>query len=316
MKEVIPPIDKDLIEAELTEERFLRTTNKANNKLYIINHFNAPNVLKEVGRLREITFREAGGGTGKDCDLDHFDVSELPYEQLVVWDPTEREILGGYRYILGSEICKTGNPLEHLATSKLFHFSDKFNNEYLPYTIELGRSFVQPAYQSTQKGKKSLFALDNLWDGLGAIQVNNNNHKYFFGKVTMYTKFDPEARNLILYFLNKHFGDKESLVYPKDPLHTGMDKEKMGKILYEEDFLKNQKILSQEVRARGEVIPPLINAYINLSPTPKCFGTVINDGFGGVEETALLLTTEDMYEAKTKRHIESYIEQLNENNLM
>ena len=145
MKEVIPPIDKDLIEAELTEERFLRTTNKANNKLYIINHFNAPNVLKEVGRLREITFREAGGGTGKDCDLDHFDVSELPYEQLVVWDPTEREILGGYRYILGSEICKTGNPLEHLATSKLFHFSDKFNNEYLPYTIELGRSFVQPA---------------------------------------------------------------------------------------------------------------------------------------------------------------------------
>ena len=132
----------------------------------------------------------------------------------------------------------------------------------------------------------------------------------------MYTKFDPEARNLILYFLNKHFGDKESLVYPKDPLHTGMDKEKMGKILYEEDFLKNQKILSQEVRARGEVMPPLIKANINLSPTPKCFGTVINDGFGGVEETALLLTTEDMYEAKTKRHIESYIEQLNENNLM
>ena len=89
-----------------------------------------------------------------------------------------------------------------LATSRLFHFSEKFKKEYVPYMIELGRSFVQPAYQSTNRNKKSLYALDNLWDGLGAIWKNNMDCNYFFGKVTMYTSYNREARDLIMYFLN------------------------------------------------------------------------------------------------------------------
>ena len=316
MKEVIEPVDVKLIEEELKQNKLLRHTNKANNELYIVNHYNAPNIVKEIGRLREISFRDAGGGSGLDCDLDKYDTAEIPYEQLIVWDPSEKEILGGYRFILGKTIANFENPEKYLATSKLFEFSDKFKKDYLPYMVELGRSFVQPAYQSTQRGKKSLFALDNLWDGLGAIWYNNPDHKYFFGKVTMYTHYNAEARNLILYFLNKHFGDREKLLYPKKPLDTKMDIEKMASILYEDDFQANQKILSQEVRARGEVIPPLINAYLNLSPTPRCFGTVINDGFGEVEETAIMLTAEDLYEEKTKRHIESYIQHLENNKLM
>jgi hypothetical protein len=306
MKEVIPPIDKKLIEQELTKDKFLRDSNNAGNELYIITHHDSPNTMREIGRLRELTFRAAGGGTGKELDLDEYDTIDNPYRQLLVWDPQEKEILGGYRYHLGGEMSKDENGKVQIATAKLFEFSDKFMNEYIPYTIELGRSFVQPAYQSTARGKKSLFALDNLWDGLGAIWLNNPGYKYFFGKVTMYTSYNPEARNLVLYYLMKHFGDKDNLLKAYHPLDTHMDEAKMASILTADNPQDDIKILSQEVRARGENIPPLINAYINLSPTLKSFGTILNEHFGNVEETAIMVTTADMYPAKIERHIKSY----------
>lgn len=307
MKEVIPPIKRELIEKELTRDKLLRETNNAGNELYVITHHDSPNTMLEIGRLREITFREANGGTGKEADIDNYDTKENPYKQLIVWNPQEKEILGGYRYMLGKEIDVVEDKVQ-MATAKLFDFSPSFVSDFLPYTIELGRSFVQPAYQSTQRGKKSLYALDNLWDGLGAIYVNNSDYKYFFGKVTMYTTYNPEARNLILYFLKKHFSDRKELIAPFKPLDTGMDEAKLATILVSGDFREDLKTLSQEVRARGEVIPPLINAYINLSPTLKCFGTVLNEAFGGVEETAILLKVEDMYPAKTERHMNSFKE--------
>lgn len=306
MKEVIPPIDRKLIEKELTKERFLRDSNNAGNELYVVTHHDSPNTMQEIGRLRELTFRAAGGGTGKEVDIDNYDTIDNPYRQLIVWDPQEKEILGGYRYHLGGEMSKDENGKVQIATAKLFKFSDKFMNDYLPYTVELGRSFVQPAYQSTAKGKKSLYALDNLWDGLGAIWINNPDYKYFFGKVTMYTSFEPEARNLILYYIQKHFGDKEELITAYNPLDTKMDREKMASILTSDDPQDDMKILSQEVRARGENIPPLINAYINLSPSLKTFGTILNEHFGDVEETAIMITNSDMYPAKIERHIKSY----------
>ncbi len=306
MKEVVPPVDKELIEKELTKEKFLRSTNNGNNELYVITHHNSPNTIREIGRLREITFRIAGGGTGKELDIDKFDTAEIPYKQLIVWDPQLGDILGGYRYI----ICKDLKPNEtgeiELATSRLFHFSEKFKSEYIPNMIELGRSFVQPAYQSTNRNKKSLYALDNLWDGLGAIWKNNMECKYFFGKVTMYTSYNHEARNLILYFMNKHFKGSQKLVYPYKPLPIDIDKELADSILTSDNFQEDLKLLSQAVRARGEVIPPLINAYMNLSPTLQNFGTALNDHFGDVEETAILLTVSDMYESKIERHIKSF----------
>lgn len=313
MKEVIPPIDRKLIEQELTSEKMLRESNNAGNELYVITHHDSPNTMLEIGRLREITFRAANGGTGKETDIDTYDTKENPYKQLIVWDPQEKEILGGYRYMLGKEIDVDEDGV-HIATAKLFNFSERFIKDYLPYTIELGRSFVQPAYQSTQMGKKSLFALDNLWDGLGAIYVDNPEYKYFFGKVTMYTTYNPEARNLILYFFKKHFCDKKGLITAYNPLDTNMDESKMASILTAETFQEDLKILSQEVRARGENIPPLINAYINLSPTLQCFGTVLNGSFGGVEETAILLSVDDMYPQKTERHMNSYLEWKKANN--
>ncbi|MDR2413797.1 MAG: GNAT family N-acetyltransferase [Odoribacteraceae bacterium] len=308
MKPVIYPVEKEKLAAELTEDKFLRKTNKGANEIYSFTAASAPNLTREVGRLRELTFRSAGGGTGNEVDIDEFDVDEQsPYQQLIVWDPKEKEILGGYRYILCDAIPlnKDGEP--NLATTELFKMSGQFKRDYLPKMIELGRSFVQPLYQSTRMGRKSLFALDNLWDGLGALTVDNPGMEYFFGKATMYSSFNIEARNMLLYFMKKYFRDTDKLVTPINPLEIQLDEEKFTRVFNGATYEENYKILSRQVRDHGENIPPLVNAYMSLSPSMKTFGTALNPTFGGVEETALLITIADVYEAKKARHVSTYI---------
>ena len=307
MKDIIAPVSREEIKSELTPDKLLRKTNKGENEIYVVTHHDSPAILREIGRLRELTFREAGGGTGKEADIDGYDTSEKPYKQLIVWDPDAQEILGGYRYLICSEAAKNEEGEIQLATSRLFHFSEKFYNEYIPHTLELGRSFVQPAYQSSRAGAKALFALDNLWDGLGALTVDHPEIKYFFGKITMYSHFNEEARNLIQYFFSKYFRDKENLVYPKNPVEFDFDKVKMEQIFVGPNYQDDYRILIQNVRLYGENIPPLINAYMNLSPSMKTFGTVINEKFGNVLETGIIVTIKDIYEVKKDRHIETYI---------
>ena len=305
MKQIIQPVDAEILLEELHKNGRVRMTNNANNEIYCINNHTAPNVMLEIGRLRELSFRYAGGGTGKEADIDIYDTAEEPYQQLIVWDPERNEIIGGYRYILGNKAPKDGHGKLLIATRGLFEFSDEFKTDYFPYTIELGRSFVQPDYQSTKMGRKSLFALDNLWDGLGYLVVNNPEMKYFFGKVTMYTNFQKKARDLILYFMDKHFGDKDDLVYPREPLPYHTEIEYMKEILVADNYKDDYKILSKKVRDLGENIPPLINSYMNLSPTMKSFGTAMNYKFGEVEETGIQVTIADIYDAKKERHIDS-----------
>ncbi len=307
MKEIIAPVSKEALLAELTPDKLLRKTNKADNEIYIVTHLDSPNVMREIGRVREITFRDAGGGTGEELDIDFYDTCNDPYKQLIVWDPQAFEIIGGYRYILCNNLPIDQHGVVQLATTHLFRFSERFIKEYLPYTLELGRSFVQPHYQSSKAGAKALFALDNLWDGLGALIVDHPEMKYFFGKVTMYTHFHTKARNLIMYFFHKYFKDVEDLVTPIEPLDLGIDYEEMLRIFDGGSYKEDYRILSQKVRELGENIPPLINSYMNLSPSMKTFGTVINHEFGGVEETGIIVTISDIYEAKTDRHIETYI---------
>jgi hypothetical protein len=307
MKPIIPPVDRELIEKELTEDKMLRRTNNGNNILYVVTHQDSPNIMTEIGRLRELSFRVAGGGTGKEVDIDAYDTMPNPYKQLIVWDPAEKEILGGYRYFVCSEVYNDDDGNCNLATARLFKFSKKFRDEYIPYMIELGRSFVQPAYQSTNRKGKGIYAMDNLWDGLGAVWLKHPHIKYFFGKVTMYTTYDKEARDLILYFLKKYFPDRENLVLPFEPLEFSTDIELLAGILNGKSYSDDYKQLSSNVRARGENIPPLINAYMNLSPTMKVFGTAMNYSFGDVEETALMVTLNDMYDEKIERHLKTYI---------
>ena len=297
MKLLIEPVSRELIESELTEERFLRDTNNAGNKIYVINSFNSPHTMREIGRLRELAFRDAGGGTGEELDIDELDTVANGYNQLIVWDPNAKEIVGGYRYI----VSRTNDPSK-MSTSHYFHFSERFCEEYLPYTIELGRSFVQPHYQGSRENPKGIYALDNLWDGLGALIVRNPDMKYFFGKVTMYGAYNREARNMLIYFLRKYFPDNENLVEPIYPIELDIDEEKMSRLFTGGSFQEDYKILSREIRSRNEHVPPLINSYMNLSPTMKVFGTVRNPDFGDVEETGILITIEDIYPNKSERH--------------
>ena len=307
MEKIIDPIDKNLIKNELTVQKRVRTTNKANNEIYVFTSHDSPNLMREVGRLREIAFRHYGGGTGLEADIDPYDVMKVPYRQLIVWDPENEEILGGYRFIYGSDVefDESGKPM--LATAHLLDFSQEFLDDYLPYTVELGRSFVSLEYQSTLMGRKGIFALDNLWDGLGALTVIDPDIKYFFGKVTMYGTYNKDARNMILYFLNKHFPDNNNLVKPIKPLVTNTDYAKMNKLFHGKNFNVDYKILNKEVRALGWNIPPLINAYMGLTPTMRFFGTSINDEFGDVEESGILIEIDQILEDKRARHIESYI---------
>ena len=307
MEEIIAPISRDLLKAELTEEKRLRMTNRSNNQIYVVTAQDSPNTMKEIGRLREIAFRTAGGGTGLSMDIDEYDVMENPYKQLIVWNPEAEEILGGYRYILGTDVRFDEHGAPILATGHMFNFSDKFLKEYLPTTIELGRSFVTLEYQSTRLDSKGLFALDNLWDGLGALTVVMPNVKYFFGKVTMYPNYHRKGRDMILYFLKKHFADKENLVSPMHPLQLETDESELAALFCKDSFKEDYKILNGEIRKLGYNIPPLVNAYMSLSPTMRMFGTAINDEFGDVEETGILIAVDEILAEKRMRHIESFL---------
>ncbi len=308
-EEIIKPIPKEILKKELTPERLLRTTNKSHNEIYVVTAHNAPNVMKEIGRLREIAFRTAGGGTGKAMDIDEFDTMDDPCRQLIVWNPEDEEIIGGYRYLFGDDWKYDDNGQPILATSHMFHFSDKFLKEYAPYTVELGRSFVSLEYQNVRKNTKSIFALDNLWDGLGALTVINPHCKYFFGKMTMYPSYIRRGRDMILYFLKKHFDDKENLIVPIKPLKIETPEAELVKIFTGKTFKDDYRILNHNIRELGYNIPPLINAYMNLSPTMKLFGTAINYGFGDVEETGILIAVDEIFEEKRIRHIESFVKQ-------
>lgn len=302
MQDIINPISKDILKKELSQDKFLRYTRKGENEIYIVDNWNAPNVVLEIGRLREVTFRASGGGTGESIDLDEFDTSENCYKQLVLWSPEDQEIIGGYRFIKCKDaIDDFGNI--HLSTVHYFDFSDKFIREFLPSTIELGRSWVQPNYQPSINPRKGLFALDNIWDGLGALIKYNPEINYFFGKVTMYPNYNTDCRDFLLHFMHHYFPDPDQLMKPFHPLVQHYDKSYVESQLDGLDFKDGFKVLNGHVRDKGEFIPPLVNIYMNLSPTMRTFGTAVNPDFGNVEETGILVTIADIFPDKKDRHI-------------
>ncbi|HRY33741.1 MAG TPA: GNAT family N-acetyltransferase [Bacteroidales bacterium] len=303
METIIDPIDRKLLISELKQEYFVKATQSGNNKIFIVDALSSPHLMQEIGRLRELTFRAAGGGTGKASDVDEFDLMDPPFRQLIVWDPDAHEIVGGYRFLKGRawKPADAGSVLT--PTAELFNFSEQFLQEYWPYTIELGRSFVQPAYQPSNDARRGMFALDNIWNGLGAIIIQNPDVRYFFGKITMYTQFNPYARDLILIFLRKFFPDPDKLVRPLHPLPCWHDEAMLEAFFDAETYEENYRILVQEVRKQNENIPPLVNAYMNLSSTMKSFGTANNPHFGNVEETGILVTIADIYPSKKERHL-------------
>ncbi len=314
MEKIIPPVEREVIKSELTKDKFVRYTNYENNEIYIFTSHDCPNTMEEIGRLREIAYREAGGGTGKASGIDEFDTNSKPYKQIIVWSPEEEEIIGGYRFFNLKQAEKIQDNY-YLASTDMFHLTDKFVNEYMPYTMELGKSFVQPKFQPSTDDRKGMFSLDNLWDGLGALILDNPDIKYFFGRVTLYLSYNQEARDVLLYFLYKYFGDKENLIYPYELREIKTDPVKLEGIFTNEGFEQDFVNLNKAVRDRNENIPPLIKAYMSLSPTMKVFGVAQNrHSYGGnMEAIAMMVKIQDIYPSKKKRHIESYKKQKDKN---
>ncbi len=306
METIISPVDKKILLNELNEDRFLRHTNNGHNEIYIVSENDSPNVIREIGRLREITFRDAGGGTGLELDLDDYDGGDHPFQQMILWDPADREIMGGYRYIHCKQLDIDEDGKVNSPTAELFNYSKKFIKEYFPQTIELGRSFVQPLYQPNYNLRRGMYALDNLWDGIAALLVENSDVDYLFGKVTMYPDFDRLARDIILFFMHKYFPDNESLITPIVPMELATSSKVLNNVFTGYNYQEDYKTLINKVRKLGENIPPLFNAYMNLSATMKTFGTALNDHFGHVEETGILVTVEDIYDIKKERHFVTY----------
>lgn len=307
MKPITAPVDRQLIASELTPERFVRPTNFLENEIYIINGNDCPHTMREIGRLRELSFRGGGGGTGKESDEDDFDYGRYAYQQLVVWNPEDKEIVGGYRFAVCRNHCDADGRY-HLSTSEIVDYSDKLKTDFFPDTIELGRSFVQPLYQPRAENRRTLFSLDNLWDGLGALTVLYPDIRYFFGKITMYTTYNAEARDHLLRFMLHYFPDPDKLVIIPHPLVMEYECREFMDAIQNLPYKEGYVLLNKIVRSLGENIPPLFNSYMNLSPTMRTFGTAVNPHFGAVEETGIMVTIADIYPGKKDRHINSFLE--------
>lgn len=309
MKDIIEAIPAQILEQELKDEHFIRKTVKAGNWIYIVNAHNAPHVMQEIGRLREIAFRQGGGGSGESVDIDCFDTQENPYQQLIVWNPNAREIIGGYRFcfVKNAKLNNQYQPI--IAMEHIMHFSPDFVDYYMPYTIEMSRAFVQPKYQSKSQGLKSLYALDNLWDGIGALMAKNKDIKYLMGKVTIYSTMHPKARVAIQYYLH-HYFEKTSLIKGKVPeTYTPQEIKELNDLFEGKSYKKAYRILNSYVKSFGESVPPLIHAYVDLSETMCTFGTVFDPDFGDIYDTGMLITLQDLYPKKRERYIDSYYQE-------
>ena len=304
---IIEPIDVQLLKQELNKSTFLRNTTRGNNEIYVVNNENSPNVLREIGRLREVSFRAVGGGSGTECDLDHFDLEDKACFQVVVWNPEEEEIIGGYRFTKWSMASFHENGQPYVNTEHLFDFSQKFIDEYFPYCIEMARAFVQPKYQSAQAGRKALFALDNLWEGIGGVVASNPDVKYLTGKVTIYSSSPELSRKAMIYYLDMSFGDREGLLMSKNPeLWTPQQEDFFKELFTGDGYKENYLILNNFVKSFNDTIPPLIHLYVGLSPTMKTFGTTFDPDFGDCYDTAMMITVSDIYKEKFDRYIGSF----------
>ena len=307
---IAPPVDRELIKKELKQKHFLRKTNRGNKEIYITTAHLSPNIMREIGRLRELSFAIDGGGSGKEVDIDEYDMLPDPYccKQLFVWNTEDEEIVGGYRFIHGSTMMLRPDGSLMTPTAEHYHFGQEFLDKYLPYTVELGRAFVQPAYQPSQNPGKGIYSLDNLWDGLGGLIMEIPETRYFMGKITLYKSMDIEARDMILYFYQKYFPDPDGLMWPYEPTRIETDYNKLVKLFNGRNYKEDYQILLHAVRARGCTVPPLVNAYMNLSSTMRYFGTCSDHGLPDTLSVGILITLKDINADKRVRHIDSYSE--------
>ncbi len=292
-KNIVHPVDKKILNKQIESSELLGETSD-NKFVYLVHYNTAPIVVTEIARLREITFRKVGEGTGKKMDTDKFDRS---YDHIVLWDDNELEIVGSYRLAFCDNIINEYGTVG-LYTSTLFNFSDNFISK-LPYSVELGRSFIQSKYWNTN-------ALDSLWQGIGLYLNKFSSVKYLFGAVSIGNKYPDEAKSMIVHFYNKWFWDYSFLVSSKNkyaiPVKT---KQNLNAIFNGDSYHIDFQILKKLLKNFGLTIPVLFKQYSKLClPGGVAFSDFNVDGdFQNCLDGFIFLQLSMLKESKRKRYI-------------
>jgi putative hemolysin len=292
-KNVIHPVSRKTIKQQLEKNILLGLTSDR-KKIFLIDSFSAPDVLKEISRLREITFRKVSEGTGKKMDLDKYDSY---YKHIVLWDEDELEIVGSYRIGIGKIIMKTLG-VSGFYTSELFVHSSKLQNMLL-HSAELGRSFVQSKYWNTS-------ALDYLWQGIGVFLRDNPQIKYLFGGVSLSKNYSEEAKKNIIYFFNKWFGDNTSLSTAKNKFTIPLaDVPELKSIYSSNDFKSEMITLKNLLKHLGYSIPTLYKQYAELCEQDgiKFIDFCIDPDFNNCVDSLILVDVSKIKESKKLRYI-------------
>lgn len=278
---------------ELQRAEYLGRATRWDADIYSVDGGSSPNLMMEICRVRQLSY----GAVGVALDDGHGDAGDLDgtYRQLIVWDRERGEIVGGYRYAVGREVVA-----ERLSMSHYYHLSERFKNDYLPHAIELGRSFVSPAYQCGAN-RLTMYALDALWEGIARV-VNSTRAEYLCGRVTLYDELGVRARNLLVGYMQHSSMQTEVLMVAKQPFKAGISRRRYSEIFVGETAEENYKILLLRMRAMRRRIPPIISSYLRLSPSLRLFDSYQNEDLGGVVESAIMLTIADFYEDVKRRY--------------
>jgi len=252
-RNVIHPVDPKKIKKQLLNAKILIDVN-GKKKVYLLQGDKIfPDVIKEIARLREITFRKVGEGSGLKLDTDLYDTY---YDHLVLWDEEALEIIGAYRLGLGDDILQKFGP-RGFYSSTLFNFSQQFNY-HLPYSIELGRSFIQAKYWNST-------ALDTLWMGIGKFLADHPKIQFLFGPVSLSNAIPQDAKELIVFFYRKWYGGSNNLVTAKSRFRISEQREKtLSELFSSNDYREEIKLIKQNLRFYGVSIPALYKQYTEL----------------------------------------------------
>lgn len=297
---IIEPINREKLITELKFCKFIKHTFRSKNEIYSFVNTDAPTIMLEVGRLREEAFRSIGYGTGDIVDLDDHDMGVSAYRQIFIWNPNTLEITGGCRYAIGANYLQQ---VDRLSMAKSFLYSRKFKSEYLPYSIELGRAWVNPAYQSMSSISNPTSALNNLWEGIGAIISENKNVRYLYGKVVIPENYNPTARILLTWFLNHYFKGKTNLLSPKQPVVQPMVLAIADTKVTGTNLKNDYKIITDYIKSHNTGIPSLLSTYLRLAKRITTFGTTTNPNQKNTFETGILIAIKDIHPEKRSKYI-------------
>lgn len=303
-KNVIHPVSARQLRDQIYKNEFIGQTTDG-KKIFLVEYQKSKDIIREIARLRELTFRKVGEGTGTKKDTDRFDKY---YKHIVLWDDNQLEIVGSYRLADGKSVLTELNS-DAFYTSTLF----KFNNNFIPLlfnAVELGRSFVQSKYWNS-------LALDYLWQGIGKYLSINQHIRYLFGPVSLSNNYSSEAKDMIVFFFSKWFPPKRNYITSINPFELSKNSvEKLNQIFKFDDYQKELAILKNLLNNLGFTIPVLYKQYADLCiPGGVQFlGFNIDSNFGNCIDAFILVDLNYLKENKKRRYLNTNT--LIENNII